>query len=205
VDDVNGFADVYLYDVDAKAFTLISVNGDKSQGDGDVSSSDTAVSGDGAFVAFSSGQADNLGDPQTANLLLVRDVNAGTLTVASANDGDPTALPVLSPRPALSDEGIVLAFTSNNPALAPHPNKPPADALVRYMKADLVRSICRSRSGTYGNNTCFSATVSADGNWAAFTAAADNLVPDDTNNQQDIFVVSLDVLYDDVFADGFEP
>lgn len=30
-------------------------------------------------------------------------------------------------------------------------------------------------------------------------------MPDDTNNQQDIFVVSLDVLFDDIFADGFEP
>jgi hypothetical protein len=35
--------------------------------------------------------------------------------------------------------------------------------------------------------------------------SADNLVPDDTNNEQDIFVVSLDVLFDDIFADGFEP
>ncbi|HSE11154.1 MAG TPA: hypothetical protein VLB69_00850 [Rudaea sp.] len=204
IDDTNGFADVYLYDVDAKAFTLVSVNGDKSQGNGDVSGADVAVSGDGAFVAFSSFQADNLGDPKTANLLLVRDVNAGTLAVASVNDGSATALPVLSPRPALSDEGIVLAFTSDNAALAPHPNKPPADALVRHMKAELLRSVCRSRSGTYGNNTCLGATVSADGNWAAFTAAADNLVPDDTNSQPDIFVVSLDVLFDDIFADGHE-
>jgi hypothetical protein len=66
--------------------------------------------------------------------------------------------------------GIVLAFTSDNTALAPHPNKAPADALVRNMKAELLRSMCRSRSGTYGNNTCFSATVSADGLWGAFTA-----------------------------------
>ena len=48
------------------------------------------------------------------------------------------------------------------------------------------------------------ATVSADGLWGAFTAHADNLVAADTNNQQDIFVVSLDVLFDDIFADGLE-
>lgn len=204
VDDSNGFADVYLYDVGNKTFTLVSVNDDKSQGNGDVLNGDVAVSGDGAFVAFSSYLADNLGGPNTTNQLLVRDVINGALMVASVNDGSATPLPVLSPRPALSDEGTVLAFTSTNTALAPHPNKPPADVLVRSMKAGLLRSVCRSRSGTYGNNICVDATVSADGNWAAFTAPADNLVPDDTNNQQDIFVVSLDVLFDDIFADGHE-
>ena len=33
----------------------------------------------------------------------------------------------------------------------------------------------------------------------------DNLVTGDTNSQQDVFVVSLDVLFDDLFADGSEP
>lgn len=203
--DVNGFADVYVYDVKGDAYTLASVNSDKSQGNGDVANGEAALSADGTFVAFSSGAADNFGGANLQNVLVVRDVNAGTLTVASVNDGGGAAQAVSSPRPALNDEGTLLAFTSDNTALAPHPNKPPADALVRNMKAELLRSMCRSRSGTYGNNTCFSATVSADGLWGAFTATADNLVPDDTNNQQDIFVVSLDVLFDDVFSDGFEP
>jgi len=39
----------------------------------------------------------------------------------------------------------------------------------------------------------------------SLAATADNLVPDDTNSQQDIFVVSLDALFDDIFADGNEP
>jgi hypothetical protein len=205
IDDANGFADVYIYDVKAAASTLASVNDDKSQGNGDVPNGELAVSTDGAFVAFSSGAADNFGGSNAQNVLLMRDVNAGTLTIASVNDGGGAAQAVSSPRPALSDDGVLLAFTSDNTGLAPHPNKAPADALVRHMKAALLRSVCRSRSGTYGNNTCFDVTVSADGLWAAFTATADNLVPDDTNNQQDIFVVSLDVLFDDIFADGVEP
>ena len=203
-DDANAHADVYLYDVKADTYSLVSVNDDKSQGNDDVANGDVALSGDGALIAFSSGLADNFAASGTTNALVVRDINAGTLTAVSVNDGGGAALPVLAPRPVLSDEGTILAFTSNNTALAPHPNKPPADALVRNMKADLLRSMCRARSGTYGNNTCFDATVSADGLWGAFTAAADNLVAADTNNQQDIFVVSLDVLFDDIFADGME-
>jgi Tol biopolymer transport system component len=202
--DANAHADVYVYDVDLDTYTLVSLNDDKSQGNGDVASGDVALSGDGALIAFSSGLADNFAGSGTANALVLRNIDAGTLTAVSVNDGGGAVLPVLTPRPALSDEGTILAFTSNNTALAPHPNKPPADALVRNMKADLLRSMCRSRSGNYGNNTCFDATVSADGLWGAFTATADNLVADDTNNQQDVFVVSLDVLFDDIFADGME-
>ena len=202
--DANALADVYMYDVKADIYTLVSLNDDKSQGNEDVAIGDIGLSGDGAFIAFSSGLADNFAGSGTTNALVLRDINAGTLTAVSVNDGGGAVLPVLTPRPALSDEGTILAFTSNNTALAPHPNKPPADALVRNMKADLLRSMCRSRSGTYGNDTCFDATVSADGLWGAFTAAADNLVAADTNNQQDIFVVSLDVLFDDIFADGME-
>lgn len=202
--DSNGRLDVYVYDVAADAITLASVNEDKSQGNDDVSLSDLALSGDGTFVAFSSGDAINFAGSNSPNTLLVRDVSSGTLTIAS-NNGGGAALAVSFPRPVLSDKGAVLAFTSDNTALAPHPNKPPNDALVRDMKAQLVRSMCRSRSGSYGNNTCSSATVSADGNWGAFSASADNLVPDDTNVLADIFVVSLDVLFEDVFADGFDP
>jgi Tol biopolymer transport system component len=202
--DANAHGDVYVYDVNADTYTLVSLNDDKSQGNGDVANGNVALSGDGGLIAFSSGLADNFAGSGTTSALVLRDINAGTLTAVSVNDGGGAVLPVLTPRPALSDEGIMLAFTSDNTALAPHPNKPPADALVRNMKADLLRSMCRSRSGTYGDNTCFDATVSADGLWGAFTAAADNLVAVDTNNQQDVFVVSLDVLFDDIFADGME-
>jgi len=202
--DVNSHADIYVYDVGADTYSLVSLNDDKSQGNGDVSSGDTALSGNGALIAFSSGLADNFAGSNTTNALVLRDIDAGTLAAVSVNDGGGAVLPVGSPRPALNDEGTIIAFTSDNTTLAPHPNKPPADALVRSMKADLLRSMCRSHSGSYSNNTCFDATISADGLWGAFTATADNLVADDTNTQQDIFVVSLDVLFDDIFADGME-
>ncbi len=42
--------------------------------------------------------------------------------------------------------------------------------------------------GTQGNNYSGRAVVSADGRWVAFTSAADNLVPGDTNFQWDVFL-----------------
>jgi Tol biopolymer transport system component len=42
--------------------------------------------------------------------------------------------------------------------------------------------------GTQGNNYSGRVVVSADGRWVAFTSAADNLVPGDTNFQWDVFL-----------------
>jgi hypothetical protein len=43
-------------------------------------------------------------------------------------------------------------------------------------------------SGRQGNNSSFSASISALGRSVAFASAAGNLVPGDTNGQGDVFV-----------------
>jgi len=45
------------------------------------------LSGDGALIAFSSGLADNFAGSSTTSALVLRDINAGTLTAVSVNDG----------------------------------------------------------------------------------------------------------------------
>ncbi len=44
---------------------------------------------------------------------------------------------------------------------------------------------------TQGNGTSAGPVISADGHWAAFTSAATNLVPDDTNGSLDVFLRNL--------------
>jgi len=48
--------------------------------------------------------------------------------------------------------------------------------------------VSAASDGTQGNAASASAAISADGRYAAFRSAADNLVPDDTNGETDIFV-----------------
>ena len=44
------------------------------------------------------------------------------------------------------------------------------------------------QGGAFGNQSTSAASVSADGRWAAFASAADNLVPGDTNGMTDVFL-----------------
>jgi Ca2+-binding RTX toxin-like protein len=46
-------------------------------------------------------------------------------------------------------------------------------------------------AGIQGDENSFNPSISADGRFVAFTSAASNLVPGDTNNKQDIFVRDL--------------
>jgi Tol biopolymer transport system component len=206
--DVNGHADVFSYGIATAASTLISVNADGTQANSDVYPyGDVAVSDHGAFVAFSTTGVTNL-TGNTMNAILVKNVASGDLTLASAtNDGTPESINSGTALPSLSADGSRIVFTSDNPdlSLSPPGSSAPKDALVRDMTLGHLATACISASGSHGNNGCDGIEISADGKWAAFRSISNNLVPNDTNNLPDIFVVSLDPAIDDVFTNGFEP
>lgn len=203
--DANGLGDAFSYSVASAAFTLVSVNANGSQGNGAVSGyADMSASGNGSRVAFLSDTATNF-PGGTANTLLLKNMTTGDLTLISAtSDGTPESINVGFAAPQLSDDGNRLAFNSDNAALAPHPNKWSTDALVADLTLGRLGSACISASGSYGRFGCDGAAISADGKWIAFRSLSDNLVPNDTNGNPDIFVVALDPAVDAVFVDGFE-
>ncbi len=51
-----------------------------------------------------------------------------------------------------------------------------------------IELVSLAHDGAAGNNHSFAPAISADGRYVAFVSAADNLVPDDNNNQVDVFV-----------------
>ena len=106
--------------------------------------------------------------------------------------------------PQLSADGNRLAFTAES-QLVPHNNQVGKDTVVADLSLGRLGSACISASGSYGRFGCDGVTISADGKWAAFRSVSDNLVPNDTNTEPDIFVVALDPAVNVVFADGFEP
>ena len=91
---------------------------------------------------------------------------------------------------AVSGDGRYVAFDSGATNLLPAG----ADAnglLDVYLKdrvtGDIVR-VSRGLGGTEPNGNSFGPALSSDGNWVAFSSAASNLVPGDTNGVVDAFV-----------------
>ena len=203
--DVNGFSDVFSYNTATAASALVSVNADGTQANHDVNPyGDLNLSGDGHLVAFSSDEATNF-PGATIRTLLVKNMTTGDMTLISAtSDGTPESITAGVAAPQLSDDGNRLAFNSDNAALAPHPNQALYDTLVADLTLGRLGSFCISASGSYGRVGCDGATISADGKWAALRSNSENLVPNDTNGEPDIFVVALDPAVDVVFATGFE-
>ncbi|MBK9054960.1 MAG: PD40 domain-containing protein [Chloroflexi bacterium] len=93
--------------------------------------------------------------------------------------------------PDISNDGRYVVFSSFADNLVPGDTNGQSDVFVQDRQtAQTVRGSVASdgtqgneRSGYYGNSS-----ISADGRYVAFASAANNLVGNDTNNRDDIFV-----------------
>lgn len=186
--DVNGATDVFFYDRQADELSIVSVSSDGAQGNMD--SEFASVTADGRYVAFVS-EASNLvtGDTNAKADIFVHDrqtaetrrISIG-LAEAEAN-GDST-------HPQISADGRYIAFASYATNLVAGDTNNRDDVFVYDLDAEEIRLASMSTAGIQGNDTSYLPDISADGQHIAFQSAADNLVADDDNDNDDIFVNS---------------
>jgi len=186
--DTNGLVDVFVRDRLTGTTERVSVSDSEEQANG--ASYGFSISADGKFVSFGS-LADNLvpGDTNGWCDVFVRDRAAGTterVSVSSAEeqgnwDSDVTAI---------SADGKFVAFQSRATNLVPGDTNiyGSTDVFVRDTIAGTTERVSVSSTGEQGNNGSRVGAISADGRFVAFDSSADNLVPEDTNGMQDVFV-----------------
>lgn len=149
-----------------------------------------AFSVDGRYVAFHS-DADNLvpGDTNGATDVFVKDLATGAVTrVSTSGTGAQANGP--SYFPSLSADGRYVAFQSNADNLVPGDTFN-SDVFVKDLLTGAVVRASAAADGTPGNLSSYYPSLSADGRSVAFYSNADNLVPGDTNNLDDVFVKDL--------------
>jgi Tol biopolymer transport system component len=147
----------------------------------------TWISGDGRYVAFTS-EASNLvpGDTNAWPDAFVRDRQAGTtvrITVSSTGAQANSDSFVTS----MSPDGRYVAFQSYASNLVPGDTNG-GDAFVRDLRTGVTSRVSLSSRGGQGNDGSSFPKLSNDGRYVAFLSGASNLVPDDTNQLEDIFV-----------------
>ena len=147
-----------------------------------------SISGDGRFVAFDSGSARLVaGDTNGRVDAFVRDLRAGvTSRVSVATDGGQGDQDSVNPQ--LSGSGRFVAFGSTATNLVPGDTNRFDDVFVRDLTTGVTRRVSLGSSGNQGNGNSFVQAISHGGRFVVFTSAASNLVPNDTNRAQDIFV-----------------
>ncbi len=142
-----------------------------------------SISADGRFVAFDL----KVGD---MSYVFVHDRETGLMEKASVDlrGGDANGR---SYRPSLSRDGRFVTFEVSATNLVAGDTDRKADIFVHDRKTGRAEKVSVSSSGGVANGArCGSraASISADGRFVAFMSDATNLVPGDTNHNDDIFV-----------------
>jgi Tol biopolymer transport system component len=192
IDDVLGPWHVYVRDRQLGVTTRVDVRPDGSTSDESVAPS---ISGDGRYVAFTSGDPNLVaGDSNGKRDIFVRDMQTGTTTRASLN-GDGEQGNNDSSQASISGDGRYVAFFSNASNLAPSDTNVQGDVFVRDRVAGTTTQVDVDSAGNpavpSAGSGGFRPKISANGRFVVFTSNAPNLVPNDTNNFEDEFVHDL--------------
>jgi Tol biopolymer transport system component len=205
----NQTQDIFVFDRETGEIERISVNRTNT-----VVVNRPAISDDGRFVAFGSTPPDSM---DNAPGLYIRDRQRGITEYAGTGFiGDPAisgdgrfvvaypggpelfvydrqtqSLDAISPEgvgvagyPAISADGRFIAFYGGSiPATDAF-----ADIFLHDRQTRRTERVSVDSEGRAANDASFFPAISADGRIVAFQSGATNLVPDDTNNQVDIFV-----------------
>ncbi|HRF96130.1 MAG TPA: hypothetical protein PLZ51_13085, partial [Aggregatilineales bacterium] len=89
---------------------------------------------------------------------------------------------------SISDDGRYVVFTSTATNLAPDDSGGRRDVFLHDRQTGETRRISVNAQGIEGNQNSLDAIISSDGRYVVFTSTATNLVPNDTNGMQDIFI-----------------
>ena len=92
----------------------------------------------------------------------------------------------------ISDDGRLVAFTSDATNLVPGDTNAATDVFVLDRRTDRIRRVDVSSTGAEANDRALTLQrLSGNGRAVTFVSAASNLVPGDTNQTDDIFVHDL--------------
>ncbi|MEO0834643.1 MAG: hypothetical protein AAFY16_01380 [Cyanobacteria bacterium J06642_3] len=89
---------------------------------------------------------------------------------------------------SISDDGRFVTFESNATNLVAGDTNGQTDTFIYDSSNQTVELISLAPDGSLANGSSNSGSISGDGDYIAFASFADNLVPNDNNEQRDIFL-----------------
>jgi Tol biopolymer transport system component len=191
--DQNSQDDVYVRDRVNGVSILMSVGTDGKQSTGACYL--PSISGDGRFVAFTSGGKFDPVDINNVTDVYLHDRDPdgngifdepGATTILLSKKWNGDASDDYSSEPAISSDGSVVVFTSGSNLT------PDADGMINVFVYDIaagtLECITTGMDGQGSGGDSHHASLSADGKLVAFQSWSPRLVPHDTNGCQDVFV-----------------
>jgi uncharacterized repeat protein (TIGR01451 family) len=196
--DANGALDAFLFERSTGTVTLVSHAAGAPTAAGDGRCEGVSLSASGRYVAYYSeatnlvaGQVDTNGGHDVFLYDALTDMNrlashAAGSSLTAANAPTPSPSFFVAPPITLSDEGRV-PFVSAATDLVPG-GQPRVSAYLFDATTDTVKLVSRTPRGEQARGEAWETTVSANGNFVAFSDSAFDIVADDTNRSYDSFL-----------------
>jgi Tol biopolymer transport system component len=186
-----GEADAFVRDRKRHKTIRASVGSGGKQGGAGTSAERVAISDDGRFVAFVTHNELAPEDRRNTHRdVYLRDLRTHKTELVSVGLGG-TAADALGVEPAISADGRFVAFASRATNLVPGQRHRVFNVYVRDLKTHQTTAVSVNSSGAPASRTSLNPSISADGRFIYFTSRAANLVADDTNGFDDVFLRDL--------------
>ena len=194
VNDNNGDLDTFVRDLQAGITTLVSVNATGTDS-GNGGSSGDQITPDGRFVSFTSRASDLVvNDSNGLSDGFVRDLQAGTTTLVTVNTTGTDSGNSFSGVSQITLDGRFVVFVSDASNLVVNDSNGLPDVFVRDLQAGTTTLVSVNAAGTdSGNGSSGSdrSKITPDGRFVVFVSDASNLVVNDSNGRNDVFVRDL--------------
>jgi Tol biopolymer transport system component len=187
VNDTNGM--VFVRDLLAGTTSRVSLKSNGERGDG--MSSTPSLSGDGRYVAFASFGALTAGDANLHQDIFMKDrqdSSTDLISISKVASRTPPGRSGESSESSASYDGRFVAFVSSAAVLVPNDTNTANDVFIRDRQLGTTARASVGSGGTEANGDSSNPSLSGNGRFIAFASVARNLVPNDSNGVQDVFV-----------------
>ncbi len=191
--DDNLTTDIFLHDQETAHTELISFNSNTLK-QGNSTSAEPDISDDGNYIVFHS-DANNLfkQDNNEQKDIFLYDRSQQKLSLISRNHLKDKAAngPSFGAHISADNQYIVFASEASNLSNIKDENKV-TDVFVYHQDTQEITCVSVNSQGELGDKASFSPATSGDGRYIVFRSRATNLVPDDDNAADDIFIHDRD-------------
>ncbi len=188
--DSNPGEDIYVFDRTTGELYLASVTSGGGSSSSNGVSEHPGISDDGRYIVFySSGVLVPSDTNNTTDIYLHDRLINQTIRVSQSQDGQQGNAESVSP--TISDDGRYVSFGSWATTLGPSVPAGNPQIYLWDRQTQAVSLVSTAADGSAGNMTQYRSAISGDGRFVIFDSSSTNLVANDTNGVEDVFVVNL--------------
>ncbi len=189
--DNNGGTDIFLKNLGSGATFRVSVDSAGNAGSGRNSASgNPMISGNGEYVVFDTFAGLVPEDTNGASDVYSHELSTGsTIRISTPLDGENSNGG--SRKPSISADGNLVAFESNASNLTEADSNDASDAFVFNRLTGSISRVSEASDGDAGNASSTDVVISGSGAVLVFASFADNLINDDENQLQDVYLKDL--------------